>query len=851
MDQTNNMPELLAPAGSFAHLKAAVNAGADAVYMGGRQYSARAYAENFSKEEILEALRYAHFYEKKLYLTVNTLMKEKELEEQLYDFLLPLYEAGLDGVIVQDLGAADLIRRHFPGMKLHGSTQMTITDVCGARAAGRLGLKRIVAARELGLSELRAIKQGTALELEVFVHGALCYCYSGQCLLSSFYGGRSGNRGRCAQPCRLPYRYEGQERHFLSPKDLCALEVLPDLIEIGVDSLKIEGRMKNVDYVAGVTAIYRSCLDACRRRAEDGTLSKWRVKKEDIALLEELYSRGDGFTEGYFKQHNGKSMMSTAHPRNLGRKIGHIGWVSGGRIGLVPEEDVCLHPRDLLIIPLKNGEETALTVPAAIDQDKERPVSFAGQKKKRRVSASRQGGEGLVLNVPNSERLKKGMPVYRRKNARLSARIRHEILEKERKYPVSGTVTVKEGQPVTLTLSGRGETVELVGAPPERAVNTGVSREDISRQMHKTGGVPFTLIDLHINLDENLFVPLSKIKEMRQQAYSLLQTKAEAKKFSLQSIPKNDNVILLNNDDYLRIGKKMALVCDERGLARCIASSFFDGICLPFSFWEEKTILEQADRIVRKGKRAYFSLPEVFRPEERPSFLSRLGEICRSPLWAGIFAHNLGEAQFLYELYGRTAPIFAGASFYHWNRRSVRVTRECFGIAAVELPSECSAKEVEDVFFRHRNRPLDFDAAGSGSRKSEALVPLIVNVYGRVPLMSSAQCPKKTAGQCDKRSGLTYLTDKEGRRLPVTSHCGSCYSLIWSDRPRSSIGSEAGFLRDEAVTFRFDFLPGDSDEMDAVIRSFTCWEQEAFRFTGKNPLPPGAVPDPWHNRGVE
>ena len=223
------LPELLAPAGSFEHLKAAVKAGADAVYMGGQRFGARAYADNFTRENLVEALHYAHFYEKRLYLTVNTLMKEKELREQLFDFLLPFYEEGLDGVIVQDVGAASLIRQNFPGMEIHGSTQMTITDVYGARAAARLGMNRVVPARELSLDEIRQIKEDTGLEVEIFVHGALCYCYSGQCLFSSMYGGRSGNRGRCAQPCRLPYRVlgaggrkmltSGSGAHVLSPKD--------------------------------------------------------------------------------------------------------------------------------------------------------------------------------------------------------------------------------------------------------------------------------------------------------------------------------------------------------------------------------------------------------------------------------------------------------------------------------------------------------------------------------------------------------------------------------------------------------------------------------------------------------
>ena len=194
MKQTDRLPELLAPAGSFTHLKAVIKAGADAVYMGGHQFGARAYADNLSGDNLKDALHYAHFHEKKLYLTVNTLVKEQELEEKLYDFLFPYVEEGLDAVIVQDMGVEAFMRKNFPQVELHGSTQMTITDIYGARAAARMGMQRIVPARELSLSELKAIKEDTGLDMEVFVHGALCYCYSGQCLLSSMYGGRSGTR---------------------------------------------------------------------------------------------------------------------------------------------------------------------------------------------------------------------------------------------------------------------------------------------------------------------------------------------------------------------------------------------------------------------------------------------------------------------------------------------------------------------------------------------------------------------------------------------------------------------------------------------------------------------------------
>ena len=253
----NQRLELLAPAGSYEGMQAAFSAGADAVYVGGRRFGARAYAQNFEEDELLRAIDEAHLHGKSLYLTVNTLMKERELTEELYGYLRPLYEQGLDAVIVQDLGALACIRRDFPDLPVHASTQMTVTGPEGAELLKSLGVTRVVTARELSLSEIRAIYDRTGMEIESFVHGALCYCYSGQCLFSSLIGGRSGNRGRCAQPCRLPYDVKGEgmkaagmEQYVLSPKDICTLSLIPEIAESGVFSLKIEGRMKRPEYTA-------------------------------------------------------------------------------------------------------------------------------------------------------------------------------------------------------------------------------------------------------------------------------------------------------------------------------------------------------------------------------------------------------------------------------------------------------------------------------------------------------------------------------------------------------------------------------------------------------------------------
>lgn len=303
--------EILAPAGSVLAARAAAEAGADAVYIGGSRFGARAYADNPGEEELLELIDDLHLRSKKIYLTVNTLLKEEEVSEELYTYLAPYYEAGLDAVIVQDPGVMQFILREFPEMAVHASTQMTITGPSGAQMLEKQGVTRVVPARELSLQEIRAIREATGLEIECFVHGALCYCYSGRCLFSSMLGGRSGNRGRCAQPCRLPYtvsdrtgRLNGSdEQYMLSPKDMCTVDILPEIVAAGVTSLKIEGRMKKPEYTAGVVSIYRKYLDQTLAGSFKG------VTKRDRQILFDLYNR-DGFHQSYYKQHNGKQMMA-------------------------------------------------------------------------------------------------------------------------------------------------------------------------------------------------------------------------------------------------------------------------------------------------------------------------------------------------------------------------------------------------------------------------------------------------------------------------------------------------------------------------------------------------------------
>ena len=354
--------EVLAPAGSFESMKAAIAAGADAVYIGGSQFGARAYADNLDEDHMLEAINYAHLHGASLYMTVNTLVKEKELDS-LFDYLNPYYMAGLDAVIVQDMGVFTYIREHFPDLDIHASTQMTITGAEGASLLKKMGASRVVTARELSLEEIARIHREVGVEIESFVHGALCYCYSGQCLMSSMIGGRSGNRGRCAQPCRLAYdlvdeagqsvvAVEGDR--LLCPRDYLGIAHLPELVDAGVASLKIEGRMKNPDYVFNVVRVWRRALDMlCDGAWDPGAVS---------ALERELgRSFNRGFTDAYLRGRSGAELMSFERAINQGVRVGRL--VAVGHEEVTVELDAAVAAGDTLEIRFYPGVDARPDVP--------------------------------------------------------------------------------------------------------------------------------------------------------------------------------------------------------------------------------------------------------------------------------------------------------------------------------------------------------------------------------------------------------------------------------------------------------------------------------------------------------
>ena len=745
--------ELLAPAGSFASLKAAVAAGADAVYMGGARFGARAYAQNADQDEMIAAIEYAHLHGCRLYMTVNTLFKENELGE-LYEYLLPYYKAGLDGVIVQDLGALSFIREHFPGIELHASTQMTITSVYGAKELKRLGCCRVVPAREVSLEEIRRIYDETGMDIETFVHGALCYCYSGQCLMSSLIGGRSGNRGRCAQPCRLPYRVYGQEngtavnkedqKCVLSMKDLCTLDILPQILEAGVFSLKIEGRMKSPRYTAGVVRIYRKYLDRYLEYGSEG----YYVEPEDKKELLDLFDRG-GFTSGYYTRHNGRDMIAL-----------------------------------------------------------------------------------------------KEKPEFRETNKELFDFLDREYVETEKKEPVEGYAYLAEGLPSVLTLTCGDISVTVSGQEPQAAKNQPMTREKVIRQLGKTGATAFEFTELEAEVCGALFLPVQALNELRREGFEAL-TEAIHNQWRRKA-PEAGEV--QNGADSGEKSSRAAgcagpvpdesagkrpmylTVSAETGdqLSAALAVPEVRRICLDASSFQPGRWAEFVQLIHQAGKECYLTLPHIFRTHAI-GFFRTYRSCLEQAGFDGLLIRAFEEIQWMREEQISLSASF-DASVYAWNHGAVHTLKE-EQAAFITAPWELNSRELEPVFEACRREGL----------------PAELIVYGRAPMMVSAQCITKTVKGCSKCPSLLWMKDRTGARLPVQNHCAFCYNTILNPLPVSLHGCADSVKRLAPEGLRLCFTIETGEETKAVLNAFAA---EFIR--GENAEPPFTEFTRGHfRRGVE
>ncbi len=497
-------PELLSPAGNMDSLIAAIEGGCDAVYLSGTLYGARSFAGNFTNEELEEAVTYAHLYGVKVYVTINTLIYEAEIKNFLtyVEYLVSIY---VDAVIVQDIGMMDLLRNLYPKLEIHASTQMHIHNLEGAKLLESLGVKRVVLARETPIELVSNIKKNTSIELEIFIHGALCVAYSGQCLMSSLIGGRSGNRGTCAQCCRQPYTLlsngvkQNKEDYLLSTKDLNTLYNIPKLIDINVDSLKIEGRMKRPEYVYFITSLYRKAIDSY---VEKG---KVLIEETDIDIMKKIFHRG--FTKGFLFYEENDLFVNEYRPNHMGIPIGIVKSVKGSFLEIELTRD--LNVGDGIRV-LGNRE----------DYGKEIDVIWKGKNKVKTAHKKE------IVQIPFKDKAVVGSLIVKTTDSKDISMIQENISNKLRKVTLDFSFEAKIGFPMKLSISDGIHECEIISDfIVEESKNSPITKERIKEQLEKLGGTVYLLHDINFNCDENVFIPIQKINELRREATNAISEK--------------------------------------------------------------------------------------------------------------------------------------------------------------------------------------------------------------------------------------------------------------------------------------------------------------------------------------
>lgn len=716
--------ELLAPAGSLKTLKAVIHAGADAVYLGGSMFGARAYANNFNEEELLEAIRFGHIHGRKIILAVNTLLKEYELG-QLYDYLHPYYEAGLDAVIVQDMGVMEFIKTHFPNLPIHTSTQMTITNVEGARLLKEQGVERVVTAREMSLEEIQRIHDEVGVELESFIHGALCYCYSGQCLFSSIIGGRSGNRGRCAQPCRLSYEVLQGEKSLtghhatpiLSLKDMCTLPFLYELADHGVYSFKIEGRMKTPEYAAGVVSIYRKYMDSYL----DG--SRIPVEKKDIRALLELGNRG-GFTNGYYYHHNDSDMLS--------------------------------------------GE-----------------------------SASHNKSEGVLQD-----------------------NIRREYVDTELKEKIKGKLILNKECPAKIEVQYGKIKVSYQGDMVLVVQNRPLTKEVVTEKITKTGNTPFVFENLEVTMDDDIFMPVNQLNQLRRGALEALeeallkpyertlpelvetssaetdrQTTGNAikeKQISRQSLSQTSGQQSADSSTEVRV-----LIEDAEQLLAVLKADFVDTVYLDCMLYTRENLLrklsEDIDRVHASGKKAFYVFPFIFRQQTSLFYEKIMPELKKLPL-DGIMVRSLDEIAFIKEWGNGNWQMVSDSNLYTYSNEAAEYFYR-LGMIQDTIPVELNRKEI----LRRENS------------RSEMII------YGRLPLMITAQCIHKNTLGCMHQHKVLNLKDRYSVHFPVKNFCSECYNVIYNSLPVCLFKEDVTVKKIAPAAVRLSFTTETEEETEQIL----------------------------------
>jgi len=800
------MIELLSPAGDFECLKAAVQNGADAVYFGASSFSARAFAANFDDDILEKAITYAKLRGVKTNLALNTLIKIDEMNEAI-EIAQKAYSYGIDAIIVQDLGLARYLIKHFPDLAIHASTQLSVHNLDGVLKLQEMGFSRVVLSRELSLQEIEHICKNSNVEIEVFVHGALCISYSGQCLFSSMIGGRSGNRGQCAQPCRLPYELISSDTditssklkkqndssfhtidkgYLLSPRDLCGLDYLPELIKAGVSCLKIEGRMKTPEYVATVTRIYRKYLDMALNSKFDKQID---ISTDKHDLLQ-VFNRG-GFSNGHLPSSPNKDLIFKEKSNNMGIFLGRISNFNPNKGHITFTTADTLAVGDKIGIENKKHETSLYTISELMINNKNVPKVSSGNT----VKIGRMKGDISV-----------GYKIYKISDKQLTSSALETINKENRKASLSCKLTVKKDLPIELTVfDNYGITVNVTSnVIPEPALNSPISKDRLIAQISKTNNTPFKFDNIEIDLDDGLFIQgISCINELRRNALSQYEQKLISSfRKSIDNVNFKYNHLCINHSTFKT--KKVSV------LFNLLNKNFdytrlqnVDNIYIPFKFF----VLNDFSSIIQKISEkfnTYIYMPTIIRNNYTKLISNNLPNILKTYNIKGFVLSNIGNFELLKQ-YQSKYDFICNYTFNVFNSLTINELT----CDTVTLSPELNDTDLSNI--------LSFDQDTNSISKKELIV------YGRIPLMNSNYCLLGKTNKCYpscthqcNSSNKFYLKDRLGFLFRIIPDNVETVTTIYNNRFTS-----IPYKNINVDSVRFDILDETIEEINSIINKLS------------------------------
>lgn len=770
------MVELLAPVGKIENAYAAIENGANALFIGGKSFNARHFAENFTDDELEKIVAYAKLRDVQVHVTVNIIIKESETEN-LLRYLYYLSDLGVDAIIVQDFAVVALVKKHLPHMILHASTQLSAHSIQDVLFLKEIGFDRVVLARELQLKDIKAIIAACDIEVETFIHGALCYSYSGQCLMSSLIGGRSGNRGRCAQPCRMKYTLLEddnpitEDAYLLSLKDICTVEHIPELVAAGITSFKIEGRMKSPEYVASVVKTYRKYIDLAQAQ------KTCTVDHEDIETMEYIFNRG-GFSKGYYYQKAGKEMITQDSPKHIGVRVGKVvQFVAKTSMATIMLEGV-LNPGDGIEI-IRQGKESV----------------GAG------ISKHYNVGDTLFLKFDKF--VEPGSIVYLTKNHQLIKALKTTYQKAQRKLPITLKIRGKIDEPIAIQMSYKDKHIHYEGEILTKASNAPITKDHALKQLTKLGSTSFVAGEVDIQWEEMAYIPVSQLNEIRRSAVELFEnallTSQKAKVIKEEGFVAQE---VQNNRIQDNEKKWTAHVTTLSQLAECLKQE-----AIQIIYWEwqyDNTLSMKAYDLCQKaGRKFYLALPAIMRNKIYSQYAKDL-LIWEDTLCEGYLIRTYGAFYLLKE---SSKKITIDHHFNVMNNEAIALWHQ-LGADVITLSMETVQKESEHL---------------------EGTLERVV--YGYIPLMTTEQCLLAHSNKCKKTkasTGTFKLRDRKQMEWPIQTDCVACQMQILTEEPFVMPQIEQ-VKKIKRYHLRLQFTGETAEETKKVLENYLCIKNKGIQ----------------------